>query len=137
MGTKERQERDRSRIREDILTAARELFITEGYRNVAMRKLAERIEYSHAATHSYFPANDDIFLALPEEWSRPPPHPTRPVPPSAGLAASANPERPAPTQRPCHLPHVTACPVKFGTTNETLRRDARYCNKPRIACRRR
>jgi len=70
MGTKERQERDRSRIRQAILTAARELFITEGYRNVSMRKIAERIEYSPAAIYSYFPAKDDIFFALAEEGFR-------------------------------------------------------------------
>ena len=67
MGTKERQERDRSRTRQAILTAARELFITDGYRNVSMRKIAERIEYSPAAIYSYFPAKDDIFFALAEE----------------------------------------------------------------------
>ena len=70
MGTKERQERDRSRIRASILTAARELFITDGYRNVSMRKIAERIEYSPAAIYSYFPAKDDIFFALAEEGFR-------------------------------------------------------------------
>src|SRR3954462_4079586 len=70
MGTKERQGRDRSRVRDAILTAARELFITEGYRNVSMRKIAERIEYSPAAIYSYFPAKDDIFFALAEEGFR-------------------------------------------------------------------
>jgi AcrR family transcriptional regulator len=70
MGTRERQERDRSRIREAILTAARELFITDGYRNVSMRKIGERIEYSPAAIYSYFPAKDDIFFALAEEGFR-------------------------------------------------------------------
>ena len=70
MGTKERQERDRTRIRQAILTAARELFITEGYRNVSMRKIADRIEYSPAAIYSYFPAKDDIFFALAEEGFR-------------------------------------------------------------------
>jgi AcrR family transcriptional regulator len=70
MGTKERQERDRGRVRDAILAAARELFITEGYRNVSMRKIAERIEYSPAAIYSYFPAKDDIFFALAEEGFR-------------------------------------------------------------------
>ena len=70
MGTKERQERDRSSMRLAILTAARELFITDGYRNVSMRKIAERIEYSPAAIYSYFPAKDDIFFALAEEGFR-------------------------------------------------------------------
>jgi AcrR family transcriptional regulator len=70
MGTKERQERERLRTRQAILDAARDLFVTEGYRNVSMRKVAERIEYSAAAIYSYFPSKDDIFFALAEEGFR-------------------------------------------------------------------
>jgi len=70
MGTKERQQRDRDRVRQAILTAARELFVSEGYRNVSMRKIADRIEYSPAAIYSYFPSKDDIFFALTEEGFR-------------------------------------------------------------------
>jgi AcrR family transcriptional regulator len=67
MGVKERQERDRQAVREAILNAARELFLTEGFRNVSMRKIAERIEYSPAAIYSYFPSKDEIFFTLAEE----------------------------------------------------------------------
>ena len=70
MGTKERQQRDRDRLRQAILTAARELFVAEGYRNVSMRKIADRIEYSPAAIYSYFASKDDIFFALAEEGFR-------------------------------------------------------------------
>jgi AcrR family transcriptional regulator len=70
MGTKERQQRERDRLREAILAAARDLFVAEGYRNVSMRKIAERIEYSPAAIYSYFPSKDDIFFALAEEGFR-------------------------------------------------------------------
>ena len=70
MGTKERQQRERDRVRQAILTAARDLFLTDGYRNVSMRKIAERIEYSPAAIYSYFPSKDDIFFALAEEGFR-------------------------------------------------------------------
>ena len=70
MGIKERQERERTAVREAILGAARELFVSEGYRNVSMRKIAERIEYSPAAIYSYFPSKDDIFFALAEEGFR-------------------------------------------------------------------
>src|SRR5690349_23151764 len=70
MGTKERHERDRQRIQESILDAARELFIAEGYQNVSIRKIADRIEYSPAAIYSYFPAKDDIFFALAAEGFR-------------------------------------------------------------------
>src|SRR5499426_3398208 len=67
MGIKERQERDREAVRRAILDAARELFTAEGYQNVSIRKIAERIEYSPAAIYSYFPSKDDIFFALAEE----------------------------------------------------------------------
>src|SRR5262245_26978701 len=70
MGIKERQERDREAVRRGILDAARELFVREGYANVSIRKIAERIEYSPAAIYSYFPSKDDIFYALAEEGFR-------------------------------------------------------------------
>src|ERR1044071_4871789 len=70
MGIKERQERDREAVRRSILDAARELFVTEGYRNVSIRKIAEKIEYSPAAIYGYFPSKDDIFYALAEEGFR-------------------------------------------------------------------
>jgi AcrR family transcriptional regulator len=67
MGIKERQERDREAVRRGILDAARELFVNEGYMNVSIRKIAERIEYSPAAVYGYFESKDDIFFALAEE----------------------------------------------------------------------
>jgi len=67
MGIKERQERDRESVHRSILDAARDLFVSEGYDNVSIRKIAERIEYSPAAIYSYFPSKDDIFFALAEE----------------------------------------------------------------------
>jgi AcrR family transcriptional regulator len=70
MGIKERQERDREAVRRSILDAARELFVSEGYRNVSIRKIAEKIEYSPAAIYGYFPSKDDIFYALAEEGFR-------------------------------------------------------------------
>lgn len=82
MGIKERQDRERQAVREAILDAARDLFVTEGYRHVSIRKIAERIEYSPAAIYSYFPGKDDIFFALAEEGFR--------------LMAVAVRERPAP-----------------------------------------
>jgi AcrR family transcriptional regulator len=70
MGIKERQDRERLAVRQAILDAARDLFTAEGYRNVSIRKIAERIEYSPAAIYSYFPSKDDIFFALAEEGFR-------------------------------------------------------------------
>jgi AcrR family transcriptional regulator len=70
MGIKERHERDREAVRRAILDAARELFVAEGFQQVSIRKIAERIEYSPAAIYSYFPSKDDIFFALAEEGFR-------------------------------------------------------------------
>ena len=70
MGVKERQERDREAVSRAILDAARDLFVAEGYNNVSIRKIAERIEYSPAAIYGYFPSKDDIFFALAEEGFR-------------------------------------------------------------------
>jgi AcrR family transcriptional regulator len=70
MGVKERQERDREQLRGRILDAARELFVAEGYRNVSIRKIAEKVEYSPAALYGYFPGKDDLFFALAEEGFR-------------------------------------------------------------------
>jgi AcrR family transcriptional regulator len=67
MGTKERQDRERQAVTASILDAARDLFITEGYQSVSIRKIAERIEYSPAAIYSYYASKDDIFLALAAE----------------------------------------------------------------------
>jgi AcrR family transcriptional regulator len=46
------------------------LFVTHGYQEVSIRKIAEKIEYSPAAIYSYFPSKDDIFFALAEEGFR-------------------------------------------------------------------
>lgn len=70
MGIRERQDRERQAVTTSILDAARDLFVNEGYRNVSIRKIAERIEYSPAAIYSYFGSKDDIFYALAEEGFR-------------------------------------------------------------------
>jgi AcrR family transcriptional regulator len=70
LGLKERQEREREAVSRAILDAARELFVTHGYQEVSIRKIADRIEYSPAAIYGYFPSKDDIFFALAEEGFR-------------------------------------------------------------------
>lgn len=67
MGVKERRERERSETRDKILDAARELFITEGYDGVSMRKVAEKIEYSPTAIYLHFADKEDLFHELVHE----------------------------------------------------------------------
>ena len=70
MGIRERHEREREEMVRAILDAAHELFVVEGYRNVSIRKIAEKVEYSPAALYGYFPSKDDLFFALAEEGFR-------------------------------------------------------------------
>ena len=67
MGATDRRQRRRTRIRQSILSAARELVASEGYSNVSLRKIADRIEYSATAFYSYFRSKDEILYALAEE----------------------------------------------------------------------
>ena len=67
MGSRERRQRQRTRVRQAILVAARELFAAGGVRHVSLRQIADRIEYSPAVFYTYFQCKKDIFLALAEE----------------------------------------------------------------------
>lgn len=54
-------------VRQQILDAARELFFTEGYENVSMRKVAEKISYSPTTIYLHFRDKADLFNCLCEE----------------------------------------------------------------------
>jgi AcrR family transcriptional regulator len=64
MGVRERREREKSETRDKILDAARELFVTEGYEGVSMRKVAEKIEYSPTAIYVHFADKNELFREL-------------------------------------------------------------------------
>jgi AcrR family transcriptional regulator len=78
MGVRERRQREREEIRTKILDAARELFATEGYDSVTMRKIAERIEYSPTAIYLHFADKETLlrdlcetdFLSLAKQFQR-------------------------------------------------------------------
>ena len=64
MGVKERREREKSETRDKIVDAARELFVTEGYEGVSMRKVADKIEYSPTAIYVHFADKQELFREL-------------------------------------------------------------------------
>jgi AcrR family transcriptional regulator len=64
VGTRERRERERQGTREKILDAARDLFISEGYDAVTMRKVAERVEYSPTAIYVHFKDKESLMREL-------------------------------------------------------------------------
>ena len=70
MGRQERRQREQQELRQSILDAAREIALAEGWRNVTMRKIADRIEYSHPAIYDYFKNKEVLLLELVHEGFR-------------------------------------------------------------------
>ena len=78
MGPKERRERERDATRGRIIDAARELFATEGYDAVTMRRIAKQIEYTPTAIYFHFKDKESLlreicdcdFGALGEDLAR-------------------------------------------------------------------
>jgi AcrR family transcriptional regulator len=64
LGPKERREREREEVRTRILDAARELFASEGYDAVTMRRIADRIEYSPTAIYFHFRDKEALLKEL-------------------------------------------------------------------------
>ena len=67
MGTKERRAREKEALRQRILVAARELFVSEGYENVSMRKIANKIEYSPTTIYLHFKDKADLLDSVCKE----------------------------------------------------------------------
>ena len=67
MGVKERRTREKEQLRRQILSAARELFVNEGYESVSMRKIANKIEYSPTTIYLYFEDKADLLDSVCKE----------------------------------------------------------------------
>ena len=67
MGVKERREREKEALRREILDAASELFVEEGYQSVSMRKIAEKIEYSPTTIYLYFRNKAELIATICDE----------------------------------------------------------------------
>jgi AcrR family transcriptional regulator len=70
MGVAERKARHKSELRQEILEAARDLFVSEGVRNVSMRRIAEKIEYSPTTIYLYFKDKEDLLFQICEDTFR-------------------------------------------------------------------
>jgi AcrR family transcriptional regulator len=64
MGIAERKSRQKESTRQEILDAARDLFVREGYDNVSMRKIAEKVEYAPGTIYLYFTDKAEILDTL-------------------------------------------------------------------------
>ena len=60
MSVQDRRLREKENLREEILDAARSLIAKDGYENLSIRKIAERIEYSPGTIYLYFKDKSEI-----------------------------------------------------------------------------
>jgi AcrR family transcriptional regulator len=60
----DRRTREQAAVRERILAAARELFVTHGYEAVSLREIARRVEYTAPALYTHFKDKDEILREL-------------------------------------------------------------------------
>ena len=67
MSVQERRAREREELRQEILDAARELFAREGFHNVSMRKIAQKIDYSPTTIYLYFKDKNELLTSICEE----------------------------------------------------------------------
>jgi AcrR family transcriptional regulator len=67
MGIVERKERQKESLRLDILDAARDILLTEGYARLSMRGIAKRIEYSPTTIYLYFKNKEELLYHLCDE----------------------------------------------------------------------
>jgi AcrR family transcriptional regulator len=67
MEAREKKAAYKDRFRREILDAARDIFVNEGYEKFSMHKLAERKESSPATIYLYFKDKDELLFAICEE----------------------------------------------------------------------
>jgi len=70
MGVKERRDRERLELKQAILSAAREIAATEGWPEVTIRKVAEKIEYSPPTIYEYFDSKEALLEEETQEAFR-------------------------------------------------------------------
>ena len=59
--------RHKTLLRQEILDAARDILVREGYDGLSMRKVAERIDYSPTAIYLHFKDRDDLVFCVCEQ----------------------------------------------------------------------
>lgn len=62
-----RLESDKETLRQEIMDAAREMFVAEGYQSVSMRKIADKIGYSATTIYLYFKDKNDLLHQICEQ----------------------------------------------------------------------
>jgi len=63
-GYKRRREREREQRRQNILKAAKRLFIERGFKSVTVANIAEKAELSKGAIYLYFSSKEEIYAQI-------------------------------------------------------------------------
>ena len=64
MGIAERKSKQKEELRQNILDAAKRLFLKEGYHATSIRKIAKEIEFSPTTIYLYYKDKAEIAHAL-------------------------------------------------------------------------
>jgi len=64
MSSQARKARDKARLRNQVLDAARDLFVQHGYEAVTMRRIAAKVEYTATALYFHFQNKTALLQAL-------------------------------------------------------------------------
>jgi len=67
MVSRNRLQSDKENLRQEIMDAAREMFVAEGYGQVSMRKIADKIGYSATTIYLYFKDKNDLVHQICEQ----------------------------------------------------------------------
>ena len=67
MAIQDRKARQKQLLRQEILDAARDIFVKEGFDRLSMRRVADKIEYSPTAIYLHFKDKEELVFCLCEE----------------------------------------------------------------------
>lgn len=68
MGIKERKKREKMNLKQIIIETAQEILVQEGFENISIRKIAEKIEYSPTTIYLYFKDKRELSGYLMEHY---------------------------------------------------------------------
>jgi AcrR family transcriptional regulator len=64
MGTKERKEREKELRRNQILDAAKEIFMSKDFQSATMEDIANKVELSPGTLYTYFKNKEELYVSL-------------------------------------------------------------------------
>lgn len=67
MGVTERKEREKAEMKKAILRTATEMYLKEGFENLSIRAIANRMEYAVGTMYRYYKDRAELIQALMEE----------------------------------------------------------------------